>query len=138
MKARSSIIGFTVMLFATAWTAPAPQAFPEASTVSGGNKTGDVFSFFRVHRQGKGVTATWGVGNTPDIVGFHIQKTYEDPNDEYAFWEDVTTMTNDGARSFKYTDTNVFPGYINYRIVALRANGSSSFSAIATARIVSH
>lgn len=139
MKAKSSIIGFAVMLLATAWTAPAPNVLPEeASIVSDRDREEGDFSFFRVHRQGKGVTATWGVGTTSGIVGFLVQKTYEDPNDEYAYWEDVISLPNNGSRSLKYTDTNVFPGYINYRIIALKTDGSSVSSGIATARIVSH
>ncbi len=138
MKAKSSIIGFTTMLVVTAWTAPTPVPAPvsKSKTISADLQAQTVFSFLRVHRQGKGATATWGVGKTPGIVGFQVQKTYEDPNDEYANWEDVTTMSNSGARSFKYTDNNVFPGNIHYRVIALRADGSSTYSAIASLRIV--
>lgn len=140
MKLRTSIIGFAGMLITTAWTAPTPEnegIAGNASVTVNKEITGD-FSFVRVHRQGKGITTTWGVGTGQGIVGFQVQKTYEDPNDEYAVWEDVCSVPYTGARSYKHTDNNVFPGYINYRVIALKSDGASLSSGVATARIVSH
>lgn len=97
------------------------------------------FSFFRTHRQGKaGVTATWGVTSAVGINAFYVQRTYEDPTDPYAYWETCAYEVCSGAKSYKATDTNVFPGFISYRIVAVMTNGSELFSGISTVHIVSH
>jgi hypothetical protein len=97
------------------------------------------FSFFRTHRQGKrDITATWGFASTEGVTSFTVQRTYEDPTDPYSNWENIGSVANDGSRSFKYTDENVFAGLINYRIVALLADGTSVTSEISTEKIVEH
>ena len=139
MKSNFSFLAFGALLLTTAWTAPTPFEADNLDTVSEVRAKPGVgnFSFFRVHRQGKGITATWGLNNAQGIIGFQLQKTYEDPNDEYAIWEDVCSTPFTGARSYKFTDNNVFPGNINYRVIALSADGNNKSSGIATARIVS-
>jgi hypothetical protein len=87
----------------------------------------------RTHRQGKGVTATWSFAE--EAVSFVIQKTYEDPNDPYAFWEDVDTVAFDNSHAFKYTDINVFAGTVNYRVLALLADGTVIQSEVSAVRI---
>lgn len=140
MKANFSIIASTALFFATAWTSPGylKTEAADVATVSVAKVQDPVFSFFRTHRQGKGITASWGLTSCEGIVGFQVQKTYEDPADPYAYWEDVMTIPCNGSRSYKCTDNNVYPGYSNYRVVALKADGSSVISGIATVRIVSH
>lgn len=97
------------------------------------------FSFFRTHRQGKnGITATWGVTSTVGLSSFYVQRTYEDPSDPYAYWETWDYEVCSGAKSYKATDSNVFPGFISYRVVAVMSNGSEFVSAISTVHIVSH
>ena len=59
-------------------------------------------------------------------------------NDTYAIWEDVNSFVGGSSRSFKYTDENVFPGYIDYRVTAWMFDGHSVTSEIAGVRIVSH
>lgn len=96
------------------------------------------FAFFRTHRQGKGITAVWGLTSSAGVVGFSVQKTYEDPSDPFAYWEEAASASCSGSRSYKFCDKNVFPGFINYRVVALMDDGSTVESAIATVHIVSH
>jgi len=96
------------------------------------------FSFFRTHRQGKGITASWGLASDAGVVGFSVQKTYEDPNDPYSQWEEVSANGCNGSRSYKCTDMNVSPGFINYRVVAQLGDGSTIESAVSTVHIVSH
>src|SRR6185295_6275549 len=76
------------------------------------------FAFFKVHRQGRGATAVWGLTSSAGVCAFTLQRTYQDPTDPYAAWEDVNSFVCGSARSFKYTDENVFPGYIAYRVTA--------------------
>jgi len=97
-----------------------------------------VFTFFRTHRQTKdGTTATWGMSSMEGVMYFTLQRTYEDPSDPYAYWENVCNVSCN-ARSFKYKDADVFPGYINYRITAYLIDGSSVASEVSTVRIVAH
>ncbi len=96
------------------------------------------FAFFRTHKQGNGVTSTWGLTNNSATGCFMVQRTYEDPTDPYAFWEDVNYVACTPAKSFKWTDENVFPGYVSYRIVAYQFDGSTTCSPVSQTRIVSH
>src|SRR5882757_179143 len=68
------------------------------------------FASFRTHRQGKGVAATWALTSNDGVTGFLVERTYDDPTDPYAIWEDIGSVPADLSRSFKYTDQNVFPG----------------------------
>ena len=95
------------------------------------------FDFVRSHRQGKGATITWAF-TTPGASSFALQRTCEDPSDPYAVWEPVGSVQSNSSRSYKHTDENPGFGYINYRIVALMNDGSTSMSDVTTIRIVSH
>lgn len=101
-------------------------------------KQNTAFAFFRTHHQGKGVTAEWGLTSNAGVTCFIVERTYEDPADPYSVWEDIAVVPVDQTRSFKYTDSSVFPGYINYRIVAFTIDGSAIVSDVSGVRIVSH
>lgn len=140
MKAQFSIIGFTAILFTAAWTAPVPVNDNSTDTVIAAAKpTANGISNVRSHRQGKrGVTTSWSVDASEGVVAFLLQRTYEDPNDEYAVWEDVTSTSCNGSRSYKATDDGVFPGNITYRVKGMKADGSSIVSACTSIRITAH
>ena len=137
MKAQFSIIGFTAILFTAAWTAPVPmESTTDATVVTAAKPTANGISNVRSHRQGKnGVTTSWSVDASERVVAFLLQRTYEDPTDEYAVWEDVTSTACNGARSYKATDNGVFPGNITYRVKGLKADGSSIVSENTSVRI---
>jgi len=97
-----------------------------------------VFGSFRTHRQGKGITAVWNLASADGVVGFTVQRTYEDPTDPYAYWEDAGSVPFNNTRSFTFTDSGVFPGTISYRIVAFMTDGTTSVSDVSQVRIVSH
>jgi hypothetical protein len=134
MKAQLFIISATLFLTTTSFNSIQVSPVKTALTLKQADAS---FVFLRTHRQGKGVAATWAV-NTGNVASFTVKRTYEDPADPYAFWEDVSTVPGGSGRSFKYTDESVFPGYVNYKIVALMDDGSSIVSEVATVRIVSH
>ncbi len=97
------------------------------------------FSFFRTHRQGRaGITSTWGLTSSTDVSAFIVERTYEDPTDPYAYWETVSMVPCTNVRSYKCTDTNIFPGFISYRVKATMVNGNEIFSEVSTVHIVSH
>ncbi|MFC0774113.1 hypothetical protein [Terrimonas alba] len=140
MKAQFSIIGFTAILFTAAWTAPVPanEGSTKATVATATKPTANGISNVRSHRQGKGVTTSWSVDASEGVITFLLQKTYEDPNDEYAVWEDVTSAACNGARSYKATDHSVYPGNITYRVKGMKADGSSIVSEYTSVRIVAH
>jgi len=140
MKAQLTILAVAVVIINTAWISPVVPAKSSANEPAKISKAAlnPSFSFVRAHRQGKGITATWAISSNEGVLGFSVQKTYEDPTDPYAFWEDLCSVPCNPVRSYKHTDANVFPGYINYRVVAMMSNGSSVVSETVTVRIVSH
>ena len=93
------------------------------------------FSFLRTHPNGKGITATWGMATASRCLEFSVQRTYEDPTDTYAYWEDLAIIPNNAKRSSSYNDKDVFPGIVSYRIVALFDDGSTETSEISSVRI---
>lgn len=110
---------------------------PNIQVAEAKNKPGSHFSFFRAHRQGKGITLTWGLNTSEEIAGFTVQRTYEDPNDPYAFWEDVSIIESNSSRSFKYTDTNALAGTTSYRVIAWTNGGDTIVSEVTAIRIMS-
>lgn len=135
MKARIKIIAAALLSIQAispviaATAAIAPQQSNQF-TVAG-------FDFIRAHRQGKGVTVTWASSSIDGVAGFTLQRTYEDPTDPYAFWEDAGVVGNNPSRSYKYTDNACLPGSIHYRVVAHYADGTSIVSDIVSVKIVS-
>lgn len=122
----------------TAFTLPFRSAKTQAATgahavVAAAQSSS--FSFLRIHRQGKGVTATWGMTSADEVLDFVVQRTYEDPADAYAYWENIATLPSSSARSFTYTDREVFPGTIHYRIVAILTDGRTVQSETSSVRI---
>jgi hypothetical protein len=110
-----------------------------AATFYSKNSSNSIFNFFRAHRSGKAsITTTWGVSNSNGIVSFKVLKTYDDPNESYAYWETVGVVANSNASSYKFTDPNVFPGYISYKIIAVLTDGTAIATHVDTVHIVSH
>ena len=134
MKTKISIIVIIAMAFITIAATPIIKPSQPQTSLK---KTSDAFSFIRTHRQGKGTAICWSFTST-NAVGFTVQRTYEDPTDPYAYWEAISNTACNSSRSYKCSDENVFPGYINYRVIALMSDGSTVSSDISTVRIVSH
>jgi len=96
------------------------------------------FAFLRAHRQGKGITLTWGMADNTKLTGFDIEKTMEDPNDPYSVWLPVASVPGSSVRSFKHTDDAVSPGTSNYRITAYYSDNRTAQSEIISVRILAH
>jgi hypothetical protein len=137
MKTQFTSFAISAMILSAVFSAPSELSEHNKSTVKAELVQNTAFAFLRTHRQGKGITVVWGVTSNTGVVGFSVQKTYEDPNDPYSEWIQVTTSECNGSRSYKCTDANVSPGFINYRVVAFLDNGSTIKSAISTVHIVS-
>ena len=135
MKTR--ILALTVSATIVLSTVAPAATFANAPTVSIQSEQHPAFASLRTHRQAKGITATWSMTGLDGVVSFTIQRTYEDPTDMYAYWENLCDLPCNSSRSFTYTDKEVFPGKINYRVAALMEDGTIVFSEIASERIVS-
>lgn len=140
MKKQLSFIAILVIgLFTVSVSFVSPKAETSSKKSEIKKQLNAEFSFFRTHRQGKnGATSTWGMTSENGTISYSLMKTYEDPSDPYAYWEEVCSMPCNSSRSYKWTDENVFPGYINYCVVAHMSDGSTVTSWINTIRIVSH
>ena len=124
-----------IFVFAFVSLSSAPLAETANKTVS--VKTTDSFSFIRCHRQGKGIAVTWGF-NSANVVSFAVQRTDQDPTDQYSVWECVCNQDANSSRSYKYHDINVYPGLMTYKVVALMNDGNTITSAMDQVRIVAH
>ncbi|MFI5132239.1 MAG: hypothetical protein ACHQFX_19710 [Chitinophagales bacterium] len=136
MKAQILVLSTIVILSGSVMNLSSPSP---ATAMKQVRKTASVeFAFFRTHRQANGAVATWGLTSNVDVIGFDVQRTYQDPADPYSMWEDVIYMPCTEERSFKYNDQEIFAGYIYYRVTAHLNDGSSVISAIEGIRIVRH
>lgn len=136
---KMQILILSIAMLATNPQSNFPSALPGKKTAQVTSAESTDFAFFRVHRQGKrGITATWGLTSTEGVTCFSVQRTYQDPNDPYSFWEEAGSVPCDPSRSFKFTDEDVFPGVIAYKIIAQMEDGSSVISEVADVRILVH
>ena len=140
MKAKLSLLAIGALFLHSSWMSPITSAklLPEQSAKTASIPINPNLEFFRTHRQGIGIMTTWGLTSTTGITSFVVQKTYEDPYDPYAGWEDICFLPCTNARSFKHHDLNIFPGFISYRVLAYLQAGGSLMSEISTVHIVSH
>lgn len=134
---KSLFLAIAAVFQLIAFGATTPKAAPAKALPVHIGVQNTVFSVFRLHHQGRGVTATWSMTSLADVAGFTVERTYEDATDPYAFWEQVGTVPCNAPRSFTYTDKDVFPGIISYRVVAWMNDGTTVVSDVAQIRIVS-
>ena len=146
MKTQLSLAATLLLFLNVSWISPVDnrQIFSNFSPAETGQvvkketTSNPAFSFFRTHRQARGIMTTWGLTTNAGVSGFVVERTYEDPNDPYANWEIICSMPCGPGRSFKYHDLNVSPGFISYRVIAYLQVGGSLMSLISTEHIVQH
>jgi hypothetical protein len=98
-----------------------------------------VFNIVHGHRQGKGATIQWSSSATPaTVMCFDVLRTYEDPNDPYAIWDDVGSQNCNSSKNYKNTETPVSPGMITYVVVASMVGGGAVYSDMVTIQKVQH
>jgi hypothetical protein len=106
----------------------------DAQTTGKGNTpSGQAFGYFRVHRQSTDVSLTWAVANPSTVKFFTIERSF----DGDWFFEIDELGCSSVEPTYKYRDTGAFPGYLFYRIVAHRQDGSTENSPVEEIRIVS-
>lgn len=78
------------------------------------------FQFLRGHKQGRGrYGLQWNMTTNAGVQHFVVQATYEDPTDPYSNWYILGTVENSRNNIFRFTHSNMFPGIINYRVIAV-------------------
>ena len=73
---------------------------------------------------------TWAVSSS-EIVQFVVEKSYDGE-----FFEPAGAVEFNGASSYKFIDNDVFPGYITYRVTAIKGDGTVECSPTEQIRIV--
>jgi hypothetical protein len=124
MKTLISFAVLTVFVLTSSFTIDVQENINKQSTFN-------CFNYVRAHRQGKGVSVSWSVSD-PNIVSFAVERSYDDLN-----WEPAGAANYTGASSYKILDNNVFAGIINYRIIAVKTDGTTECSPMEKVRIVS-
>lgn len=117
-----------IAVFAMSFTATNAQ-----STGKGNTPSGQAFGYFRVHRQASDVSLSWAVANPSTVTCFTIERSY----DGSWFFEIDEVGCSSTEPTYKYRDTGAYPGYLFYRIVAHRQDGSTENSPVEEIRIVS-
>lgn len=140
MKAKLSIVAISMLVLQSSWTSPKmiKSSFVETKLSVSKTSLPPEFSFFRTHRQGRfGITSTWGLTSENGVQMYYLEKSDQYPFDEYSTWQPICVLQCTNARSYKFTDENVFPGYIGYRVRAVMASGEM-VSPISIVHIISH
>lgn len=93
----------------------------------------DMFGYFRVHRQGIGVTLNWGMSSMAGVGYFIIERSYDGE-----YFDPISQVPKNGSNRQSWRDLSVFPGYIHYRIICVMNDGTELSSEVKTVRIVQH
>lgn len=126
MKALVSYLAIAALIVASSFTV-GQQKQLNKQTIDG------CFGRINVHRSGKAVVeVTWTV-NSADISQFVVEHSYDDD-----YYETVGTQQFNGTSSYKVKDNGVYPGFIYYRITAIKTDGSTERSTTEKVRIAQH
>lgn len=119
----------TILLaFSFSNTSASNQPVPSGKS----KKTVASFQKLNVHRQQQGIAVTWTMDNGDGILGFVIEKSYDN-----IYFEEAGTCDYDLSGRQHFLDNSFFPGYIYYRVIAVMADGSTQTSETVMIRIVS-
>ena len=126
MKALVSYLAVAALIVASSFTSGKQKQLNQQSVNS-------CFSRFNVHRAGKAdIEVTWAVSDG-NITQFQVERSYDGD-----FYDNVTNVNFNGSSSYKTKDKGVFPGYIYYRVTAVKSDGTTECSPVETVRIVQH
>jgi hypothetical protein len=126
MKALVSYLAVTALIVASSFTVGNQKQLNQQSVTS-------CFSRFNVHRAGKSdIEITWAVSDG-NVAQFQVERSYDGD-----FYDNVTNVGFNGSSSYKAKDKGVFPGYIYYRVTAIKSDGTTECSPVETIRIVQH
>jgi hypothetical protein len=126
----SMMVAMNVLAAVYATTTLSPGK-PNTITSVSGKASSIAFLHFVTHRQANGAALMWTVSSPADVVGFDIERSYDGD-----IFDVVASQTPGNASLFRCKDTNVYPGFIHYRIKAYLNDGSVVYSGISVVRIV--
>jgi hypothetical protein len=132
MKTKTSILCLlfvSVTVISSAAFTPGDPA-PAISAKRPAQKVENVFRSFILHRQHDGITLNWAVSSS-SITSFVIEKSYDGE-----YFESVDLPITTVGRWNRAMDTEVFPGYIHYRVTAILGDGTECTSTVQVVRIV--
>jgi hypothetical protein len=127
MKTLISYVAFAALVLMSSFTIDTQQKLNQEKHQAAPSSC---FNYFRIHRQAQGVAMTWATSAT-DIVSFVVEKSYDD-----YYYESAGAVNTSNHGSYKFVDTNVYPGYVYYRIMAIKSDGSVECSPVESVRIV--
>lgn len=131
MKATTMSVLFFVLIISGSSFANTSHV-PPSVIASLKNHANNPFGMLMAHRQGKGITLVWSVAFPGQVAGYEIQRSYDGD-----FFETISDMPGSNNSRCRFTDSNVYPGYIHYKIRAIMYDGTIEESAVETVRIVS-
>lgn len=139
MKANTIVLSLLLVTFVTtAFTSSEFALGSESGRAIFSSSTAEpAQSSIRAHRQGKGVMISWNASGSSSVIGYEVERTYNDVSDIYAMWEQVSTVSA-GSRRNNFHDLGVFPGVVSYRVHTVYQDGTRTCSEVATVRIVQH
>lgn len=113
-------------------SSPLPLVTKQKPIQVASKSTAFEFGTIHVHRQADGVTLSWDVSDNSIVAGFYIQRSHDGVN--YVMVGSVTGQST--SPWYRYNDESVFPGFINYRLVAVLNDGSEVTSPVQSIRIL--
>ena len=122
------------LLYLLVGATPIKPGVSQQDTTSVEFKSGNVFSFFNAHREGRNGTALmWSVSTSGNVLDFEIQRSYDGE-----FFDPIYDQACINIARYNWKDNDVFPGYIYYRIAAHLINGDVIYSDVQVVHIVQH
>ena len=136
---KMQIVLFSMVVFAV----NTPKTFSasnlaETKLVKSSKTQSFEFIFFRTHQQCNGVKVAWALNSTNGVFCFTLQRTYQNPSNADAVWEDVESFLPGADPVIRYTDLNVARGYVSYRVIAWVFDGSTVISDVSRERVWGH
>lgn len=132
MKAILTTILLTCTILSST-SSPLPINTQEEAIQINLKSTAFEFGMIHLHRQQDGTGLQWQVSDNSIVEGFYIERSYDGTN-----YMTVGEIPGEATTSwYRFRDAAVFPGFINYRIIAVLNDGTEVTSAVQTIRIVS-
>ena len=125
MKTLISYVALTVFVLASSFTIDVQENLNH-------KPTNNCFSYLKAHRQGKGGAGLMWAVSSNDIVEFIVERSY----DFGEYYEQAGSVRFNGASSYRFADKEAYPGYIWYRVTAVKADGTTECSPVEEIRIV--
>ena len=123
---------FFISFLSTGWSKSVYPAIPQKEAISINH--GNLFNLFIAHREGRNGTALiWMSSTSGQVLSFEIQRSYDGQ-----FFDPIGMQPSNNTGRYNWKDSNVFPGYIYYRIAAQMINGEVAYSDVKMVHIVQH